>query len=347
MNDWAFFVSQDDGVRDAHGDLQDGTEIRRARLFASGRLHQTVSYKAQFDFASGTAAFKDVYIGVGSLPLVGNLRVGHFKEPLSLEIAGSSNHIPLIERSLASDLAPERNTGVMLHRHARGKRVTWACGVFRDTDAYGNDTGDGEYNVTGRLTGLPLYGDGGRMLTHVGIGYSYRTPPGGAVRYSARPEAHLAPRLVDTGTVPADAVNLLGAEALLILNAASVQSEFIASLVDRSDGTDAAFFGYYVVVSVAITGEHRAYSRSAASSQGITPKRSFGAGGVGAWEIATRYSCLDLDDAGIAGGTLRDITLGLNWYLNPNTRLMCNYVIAEHSLRGYTSILQFRFHVYF
>ena len=28
-------------------------------------------------------------------------------------------------------------------------------------------------------------------------------------------------------------------------------------------------------------------------------------------------------------GSLEDITIGLNWYLNPNTRIMFNYVKGE------------------
>ena len=51
--------------------------------------------------------------------------------------------------------------------------------------------------------------------------------------------------------------------------------------------------------------------------------------GKGAWEVAYRYSFLDLNDDVTIGGYVRDHTIGLNWYLNPYTRLMFNYVNSQ------------------
>ncbi len=52
-------------------------------------------------------------------------------------------------------------------------------------------------------------------------------------------------------------------------------------------------------------------------------------GHLGQWEIAARVSGLDLQDKGYEGGTAMDVTVGLNWYLNPNTRIMFNYVYSD------------------
>ena len=77
QHDFGFF-SEDSGIRTTIGPLSDGTEPRRARIYLSGTLHKHVDFKAQYDFASGDAVFKDVYVGLGGVTGLGKIRVGHF-----------------------------------------------------------------------------------------------------------------------------------------------------------------------------------------------------------------------------------------------------------------------------
>ena len=56
---------------------------------------------------------------------------------------------------------------------------------------------------------------------------------------------------------------------------------------------------------------------------------------------------IDLNDGPIEGGELANITVGLNWYLNPNVRIMFNYVHADIEDSGEADIFQTRFQVDF
>ena len=51
--------------------------------------------------------------------------------------------------------------------------------------------------------------------------------------------------------------------------------------------------------------------------------------GCGALELAGRISELDTNGPSLRGGKELNFTFGANWYLNPNTRFMFNYIRAS------------------
>jgi len=341
QTDW-FWSSEDNAIKSDVGEQEDGVEIRRARLYFSGLIYGNVEYKLQFDFAGGDADLKDAYLCLTDFPL-GKLRMGHFKEPFSLEELTSSKYIIFLERALPNIFAPSRNTGFMLHNTASDERMTTAIGVFRSTDDYGENVDDGGYNVTGRVTALPIYENKGANLLHIGAGYSYRNPDD-SVRYRQRPEAHLANYFVDTSNFAGDQVDLVGLEAAWVNGPLSLQGEYMMADANRlGSGSDVKFDGYYVQASYFLTGEHRNYKTSEAAFSRIKPKENYNAaGGPGAWEVKARYSGLDLSDSDITGGKLNDTTAGVNWYLNPNTKIMWDYVHADKDNVGQADMFMMR-----
>ncbi|MHC4314639.1 MAG: OprO/OprP family phosphate-selective porin, partial [Planctomycetota bacterium] len=306
--------------------------------------------KLQFDFAGSDADLKDAYLGLKDFPF-GNIRGGHFKEPFGLEELTSSKYITFMERSLPMEaFAPSRNAGLMLFDTALEDRMTWAVGIFRNTDDYGEGQDDGGYNFTGRLTTLPVYQDNGASLIHLGIGYSHRNPDGESAQFRSRPGAHLLDRFVDTSSFACDTVDLLGLEGAWVSGPLSVQGEYVFASADRagSSSSNANLHGYYIQTSYFLTGEHRKYKPSAGSFSRVKPKENFSfGGGSGAWEVGLRYSGLDLDDSSISGGELDTITAGLNWHLNPNTRIMWNYIHADKDDVGKADMLMTRLQIDF
>ncbi len=349
----AVFFQQSALSRAVLGDAQDTVFIRQARLGASGDMFEVFSYKVEMDFAGRDSAeeqltsFKDVYLQIRELPLLGHVRIGHYKEPFSLEQLTSARFVTFMERSLADVFVPARNMGVMAFDHSEDERITWAVGGFRtmgDTPPFRSDD-DGGWSVTARLTWLPWYDEAtaGERLLHVGVSYSFRDFDDPNQRIRQRPETSVGPRVVDTHTLSnlVD-VNLLGPEAALVLGPLSIQSEWIAGFYNRGAAqADPTFHGLYVQASYFLTGEHRVYNRSAGSFDRVKPFENFFrirgedgciVTGTGAWEIAYRYSYLDLNDAGIAGGVASDHTFGLNWYLTPYARMIFNYVHSDADL---------------
>jgi phosphate-selective porin OprO/OprP len=331
QNDWTFQKAEDE-LRAAVGEeFPDGTEFRRARLNVAGLYEETTEFKAEYEFAKGEAGLRDVYVGLRKLPVLGGVRIGHYKEPFGLEQLTSDRYQLFLERSIADVFAPARNTGIMIHDSR--SRATWAAGFFREADGFGNGSGGGDSHGTARVTFIPWQGaeEEGTHLLHLGVAGSLRNPPGDEITIAARPETNLAPRIVSTGAIDATEEVLLGGEVAFIWGPASVQGEVMQASFEADAAGDPSLMGSYVSAGWLLTGEHRAYSRKNGTFDRVRPNSSFrGPGsGAGAWEVIARWSRLDLNDENVLGGELQDLSAGLNWYLNPNFRLMTNYVHGD------------------
>jgi phosphate-selective porin OprO/OprP len=106
------------------------------------------------------------------------------------------------------------------------------------------------------------------------------------------------------------------------------QSEVFYAVVDQIAGPRLAFSGAYAQAGYFLTGETRPYNRAAGTFGRVVPIAAFGPCGQGAWEVAARWSYIDLNDENIQGGKLNDATVGLNWYLNRYTKFQFNYIHA-------------------
>ena len=340
MNDWTW-MSSDKDLKEHAGNFTDGTEFREIRLFSSGTLNGNIDFKLQFDISDYEIDLKDVYIGFKGLPVY--IMVGNFKEPFSLEELTSSKYTTFMERSLPSLFYPKWNSGLQISSSAFNNRLTWAAGVFGDTDNRGYGDIEEGYNITGRVTGLPMYMEDGEKLLHLGLSATNRSAVS-VVRYAQRPEAHLAPYLVDTRNFSADNIVIIDGEAAAVYGPFSLQGELFSTSVESSTLKDPSFLSYYAQASFFITGEHRPYKLGVFT--GVKPESNFGNGSFGALELAARYSYLDLDDV-INDGKLSNITFGINWYLNSHSRIMLNYVRSDLIDVGVANILGMRLQVEF
>lgn len=322
MVDYAYYDS--DATK-----LGSGSEIRRARLFASGKIWKVWKFKFETDFAANEVDIKDAYIQYGGFKPF-DIKGGNFKEPFNIENLTSSRFITFMERALPVEaFTPDRNLGLQLHTH--GGIWQGAIGLFGEgINSPGTDQSQG-YGTAGRVTFAPINSEG-RVL-HVGGAFEWRTGYlDDEVRYRARPESHVTDvRLIDTGTIDnVDDTLKYNGEVAGVWGPWSLQGEYVQTDVSRKDGSeDVDFNGYYVFGSWFLTGESRAYDAEDGTFDRVKPASVVGKGGYGAWEVAVRYSNLDLNSKSINGGKEDNITVGLNWYPTSHTRLMFNYVYVD------------------
>lgn len=320
-------VQADAAAYGGEPDLGDGTEIRRARLYIEGVMYHDWGYKLQYDFANTGANGKgiaDAYLSYNGFDNT-QIKVGNFKDPFSLQEQTSSKFISFMERGLPSAFAAGRHIGVMAstaHQH-----WTLAGGLFGDslTSTGSGDDGDEGWGAGTRATWAPI--NDGSEVVHFGLGLNYRETGGdNSARFRQQPESHVAGiNIVDTMAIAdVDEFLKVGAEIATVQGPFSAQAEYITTSVERDGGSDLDFDGWYVQAGYFLTGESRNYKGG--KFGGIKPKGNVGEGGIGAWELALRYSTVDLSDADIDGGEADAVTLGLNWYPTPTLRFSANYV---------------------
>ncbi|TFH22307.1 MAG: porin [Myxococcales bacterium] len=309
-----------------------GAEIRRARLKGFGTMWNVWDYKLELNFSTDAEAeITDAWIQyTGFKPA--RIIVGHQKVPFSLQSTTSSNWQVFQERALPDAFIDSEETGrrrLGLALAANGDLWTAHTGVYGEGI---DDSGpiNQDWGVAGRFVVHPI-AEKTRVLAAGGSVYYRDFNGGNDLRFRARPESHIAAtRLVDTGDlIGEDNLLLYNAEATGVYGPFHAQFEYTGTNVNRDGLSNPGFGGFYVQTGYFLTGESRNYDPKTASYKRPMPKGIVGDGGWGAWEIAARYSYLDLQDSGVLGGKEWDVTFGINWWATPSVAFRFNYVYAD------------------
>ena len=176
------YIGDDDELEGAFPGLEGSSvELRQLQASFFGTLYHWAEFKLSIDFAN-VRDIKDEWIQFTKIPYIGHITLGYMKEPFSLENWTSLKSVTFMERGLPTEaFAPGRNFGIRRHTTALDQRMTWAVGAFLNTGSI-SDVGDSKdqiseangWDLTARITGLPLYEENGEKLFHIGFSYSHR-----------------------------------------------------------------------------------------------------------------------------------------------------------------------------
>ncbi len=340
-------------------------EIRKAYLGVRGKINEKFKYNFLVDFSKNEVVFKNANVTYKANKS-NKLVIGFQKPAFGLEHTTSSNNIQFMERSLTDVFAPDRNLGLSWSYY--NDYITTQFGAYLpnvvnvDTDDEGlvNDddtlrTNDAN-TYTARVVGIPV--NKSNQLLHLGASAMYVDyHDKDNLSYNSRPESHLSSKLVKSQKIgdPSQAINY-GVEAAYQQSGFLLQSEYIASSVDGlrgkyPDKTEERgtynYSAWYFSTSYMLTGEAHSYKASKGTFGRVVPDEPFSKDGWGAFELTLRYSSIDLDygenykNEAQLGGKMNDITLGLNWYLEKNMRVMFNFINYDaHSYEDSTDYVE-------
>jgi len=332
-----------------------GSEFRRARIEISGEVAKNIGFQFQADFANAVIRFKALDIYFDNLPKIGGkLSIGSIHEPFSLDQLTSSKYITFIERATPTEFILKWRTGFLYENFGlfKGKLGLQLAYTANNTNSGLIDVKLEEgRNMSGRVSGLVINNIEKKELLHLGVSYSYSTPirlndsDNRQFVVAIKPESHMARVSLFNVFDDVENIQITGFEAAYNWGRLSLQGEFIQANVKTNLG-DFSVPSYYGYISYFITGENRPYKQSENIFTRVKPKNDFNfKDNWGALELAARYSSFDLTDA--EKGKLDNITLGVNWYLNPQTRIMYNYILSDDQSPHKTNIHLLRFQIDF
>ena len=150
----------------------DAFELRRARIGFTGNYNKQIQFEGVANAVGSTTNIIDTaFINYG-YNKQGQVRVGRFKQPFSLEENTSSNNIDFMERSYVNQIIPGKKLGIMVHG-ANDAGFTYGASVYQqDFNELTNQSPIGSQyalRLTGNLAKLAKIGDESTVV-HVGVG---------------------------------------------------------------------------------------------------------------------------------------------------------------------------------
>jgi phosphate-selective porin OprO/OprP len=302
-----------------------------------------------------------VFLTFKDIPALGNIRVGNQQNWISLEHIESVYFLDFMERAPIMDAfsGPNNNgyaPGISVFNNTPDKTAGLQLGVYKN-NLYDSgltfNIGDA-WVYGGRGFWTPWYDEelNGRNLLHLGVGTEYRTFNKNVsattefdnIRVRSRGDLRnaastLDPNFADTGNFYATSQVVLNPELAFQWGPFLVQAEYSASWFygalpakNITTSLGSVFMeGGYVETLYFLTGENRFYNRQLGTFGRTIPRNNanFKEGTWGAWQVGMRYDWLDLNSGALVnGGNASNVTIGLNWFLNPNARFQFNCVVS-------------------
>ena len=329
----------------------DGFLLRRARPIFTGTVFHDFDYNFTPDFGGSTVQIFDAYVNYHCRPEL-QVQAGKFKSPVGLEALVTDRDLLFNERSLATDLVPNRDLGVELHGNLFGGVASYAAGVFNGASDYNGTTANSSYQddkaFAGRVFFQPWKNSDVNALRGLGFGVSGS--------YQANhPNTNSATGLTPGYTTDGQqkffsysaGVNASGAgwrlspQAYYYYGPFGLLAEYVISdqqVASATKSADMQNTAWEISGGWVLTGENASYNS-------LTPRHPFDPrhGQWGAWQLVARFAGLNVDDKAFTDGfasstksadAATEWSAGLNWYLNKNIR--ANLSFAHTDFGGFT-----------
>ncbi|MDR1011386.1 MAG: OprO/OprP family phosphate-selective porin [Opitutaceae bacterium] len=318
---------------------REGFVLRHARIIFEGRLSKILQFQIIPEYGGDSFCLLDASIGLDFSPAA-QLKLGKFKAPVSLEQLQSDSWAFFTERSLASQLVPNRDIGVQLGGAFFNGALEYQIGVFNGVgDGRGTltnaDTDNGK-DAAARIVAKPFMNMKDSPLAGLGIGIagSYGRQSGEQARTAGyRTDGQQALFAYRAGVVQDGELWRISPQAYYYHGPLGILAEYMVSTgnLRPAAGQPAVEItnkAWQIAAGYVLTGEDSSY-------EGVTPAKPFDLekGTWGAVELVARLDHIDIDrdafpllaDPAASAKSAGSWGVGVNWYLTRAFRFSVDY----------------------
>ncbi len=323
---------------DGGGIANNAFVLRRARFITEGQFAGNYGFQFVGDFGGSAVSLVDANFTV-TLDKALQFKFGKFKSPVGLELLQSDSWTFFNERSIVTNLVPNRDLGIQASGALLGGALNYQLGVFGglgDGGSSNNTDFDNEKEIVGRLFASPFKNDAGSPLQGLAFGISgtqgrAKTASGRTAGYRTDGQQTF---FSYSATTVADGQNWRVSPQFDYRNGSfGALGEYVVSTVNVRPGAtgpkaELQNKGWQLAAGYVLTGEASSYG-------GVVPRNNFdyAAGTWGAFEFVARIADLKVDDAAFPlyasaasnADEARSAGLGVNWYLSKAVMFKLDY----------------------
>lgn len=303
--------------------FKEGAEVQSLKLTLKLQIAKVLKLKVKYDYSEDDPELKDLSLGYQLNNSI-EITLGQFEQPSSLEGVTSSKDITFLTRAApVESFLPGRSQGINL-----ALRSDWAAvqlGSYIEYDLDDGDDSEDYVNYSFRTYIFPV--NKKRHALHLGFWGLYADPVAKKYDFEVETETKVnAKDILKSGKIKhINHIVTSGLEAGWIFGPMTLQAEYLQQIYSREEGYEEFdYSGSYVSLSYILTGESKSYKKNDGAIISPNPQ-----GKYGAFEVAFRVSNVDLTNENRDRGKLNSKTLGINWYLNENFRMMYNYIRVD------------------
>jgi phosphate-selective porin OprO/OprP len=312
--------------------------LRRARIVLESTLDRNYSFQLVPDFGGSAVTLFDANFGVTIDPAL-QLKFGKFKSPIGLEQLQAESWTFFDERSLVTNLVPNRDLGVQASGDLFNGTLAYAAGIFGGVADAGNSTNtdfDNEKDFAGRVMSSPFKNEPDSVLQGLSAGVSAslgreKTASGRTSGYKTDGQqtffSYAAATVADGETWRVSPqfdyrLGSFGAMGEYVISVVNVRPSLTGPKAELQNRAWQLSAGYV------LTGEDSSYA-------GVVPRNNFDykAGTWGAFEVTARLATLKIDDdafplyasAATNPDEAKAFGVGLNWYLSKAVAFKFDY----------------------